>query len=97
MSKFRKGKDLLSLLANNFAISIIRTSRKDQEADMFIQQVKNYGHNGIKLMGFCLFQEQPIHNPDEPAKYWQRKKAVVLFCFEFTVWLIPLKGQLFFF
>lgn len=25
-------------------------------------------------MGFCLYSEQPIHNPDEPAKYWQKEK-----------------------
>jgi len=35
-------------------------------------------------MGFCLFSEQPIHNPDEPAKYWQKekkKKKLLLPCF----------------
>lgn len=73
MSTLRKGKDLLSLLGNCFATSIMRISQKKnkkntQEAHMLIQQVKNYRQNRIKLMGFACIREPPIHNPDEPAK-----------------------------
>lgn len=45
---------------------------------MLIQQVKNYRQNRIKLMGFACIREPPIHNLDEPAKQWQRKKT---YCF----------------
>lgn len=49
-------------------------------------------------MGFACIQEPPIHNPDEPAKHWQRKKQPeVLFCFEFTVMVNTTKDNCSFF
>lgn len=50
-----KGEDLLSLLANCSATSILRTSQIKQEADVLIQQAKNYRQNQIKLMDFHLY------------------------------------------